>query len=934
MKTSKRGLVAIVMLLLMSLNVAAQEISGTVVDSKTKEPLIGATIEIEGQKPTGVTDFDGKFTLTGLKNQPYSIIIRYVAYKAKTVTGIKAGSTEAAQLTIQMDPDEQTLKEVSITAAVKQNTEVATVQLAKNSPYIMSNVSSQEISRTQDSNAGEVIRRVPGVSLIDDKFVMVRGLSQRYNNVWINGGAVPSSEADARAFSFDIIPSSQIDNLLIVKTVSPEYPADYSGGFIVVNTKEIPSENSFSVSLGGNWNTNSAFKHFSYNQGSSLDFLGFDSGLRALSGGINGKLNMLSSTMTDLSNNHFNNDWMVQSKKPLGDLKLAVNWNHQWVVAGHQLGMIAVANYTNEYRTYVNMQNNLFGIYDAQNDKQNYLRHSIDDQYNNNVRLGAMLNFTLLSKDGKNKYQFKNIFNELGNSRYTWRDGISAQSDNEKSAEYYYRSRTTYNAQLTGKHTLKIDELDWNLGYAYANRHIPDRRRYKIDDVLETNHLGLSTGNDISREWTQLNEHIFSASVNDKHQFDFNGWDPFLKFGAYGEYRTREYLTREFIYNWDMSSNNMPTGFRYMDIPTLLSNESNFGLDKLNLLEQMHMRNNYIGHNTLGAGYLAMSLPFGKLGIYAGVRFEHNNMELVSNTRDTEVSHVSTYYKTNDFFPSLNATYKFDEKNQLRLSYGKSINRPEFREVSSSVYYDFDLASNVQGNPYLKNAYINNVDLRYEYYPSRGEQISVATFYKHFDSPIEWTYTVAGGTDLIYSYMNAKSANSYGLELDIKKSLDFIGLPNFSWAFNGALIKSLVNFDKDAKEANRPMQGQSPYLINTGIFYVNKQHQLNVALLYNRIGKRLIGVGRSEGSTSGNDANSKVPDSYEMPRDVIDLTASKVFGQHWEVKFSIRDLLAQKVYYKQFADVTYSNGQTRKITEISRSFQPGQNIGLSAIYKF
>ena len=625
---------------------------------------------------------------------------------------------------------------------------------------------------------------------------------------------------------------------------------------------------------------------------------------------------------------------MVQSKKPLGDLKLAVNWNHQWVVAGHQLGMIAVANYTNEYRTYENMQNNLFGIYDAQNDKQNYLRHSIDDQYNNNVRLGAMLNFTLLSKDGKNKYQFKNIFNELGNSRYTWRDGISAQSDNEQSAEYYYKSRTTYNTQLTGKHTLKTDELDWNLGYAYANRHVPDRRRYKIDDVLETNHLGLSTGNDISREWTQLNEHIFSASANDKHQFDFNGWDPFLKFGAYGEYRTREYLTREFIYNWDMSSNNMPTGFRYMDIPMLLSNESNFGLDKLNLLEQMHMRNNYIGHNTLGAGYLAMSLPFGKLGIYAGVRFEHNNMELVSNTRDTEVSHVSTYYKTNDFFPSLNATYKFDEKNQLRLSYGKSINRPEFREVSSSVYYDFDLASNVQGNPYLKNAYINNVDLRYEYYPSRGEQISVATFYKHFDSPIEWTYTVAGGTDLIYSYMNAKSANSYGLELDIKKSLDFIGLPNFSWAFNGALIKSLVNFEKGAKEANRPMQGQSPYLINTGIFYVNKQHQLNIALLYNRIGKRLIGVGRSEGSTSGNDANSKVPDSYEMPRDVIDLTASKVFGQHWEVKFSIRDLLAQKVYYKQFADVTYSNGQTRKITEISRSFQPGQNIGLSAIYKF
>lgn len=404
--------------------------------------------------------------------------------------------------------------------------------------------------------------------------------------------------------------------------------------------------------------------------------------------------------------------------------------------------------------------------------------------------------------------------------------------------------------------------------------------------------------------------------------------------GAYGEYRTREYNTRNFIYNWNASGNSMPQDFRHADIPTLLSDNANFGTDRLYLLEQMNMRNDYIGHNTLGAGYLAVSLPFGKLGIYAGVRFEHNNMELVANTKDTEVSHVSTYYKDNDLFPSLNATYKFDDSNQLRLSYGRSVNRPEFREVSSSVFYDFDLAANVQGNPLLKSCYINNIDLRYEFYPSKSELISLAAFYKHFDSPIEWTYTVAGGTDLIYSYKNAKSANSYGIELDIKKNLAFIGLPDFSWPFNGALIKSKVNFEAGAKEANRPMQGQSPYLINTGFFYNNEKQQFTVALLYNRIGKRIIGVGRSEGTTSGNDVNSRVPDSYEMPRDVIDLTASKKFGSHWELKLNIRDLLAQKVYYKQFADVTYGDGSKREVPEVTRMFRPGQNIGLSATYKF
>lgn len=931
MKLEKRGIVVILLLLMMSLHLTAQEIMGTVVDAKSKEPLIGATIEIEGKKPMGVTDFNGHFKLSGLQELSYTLVIRYVAYQPKTVRGIKVGTTD---LMVEMNADEQTLKEVQITAAVKQTTETAMVQLAKESPYVMSNISSQEIRRTQDSNAGEVIRRVPGVSLIEDKFVMVRGLSQRYNNVWVNGGAVPSSEADSRAFSFDIVPSSQIDNLLIVKTQSPEYPSDYSGGFIVLNTKEIPSENSFSLSLGGNWNTQSAFQDFTYAKGSNTDFLGFDGGLRSLNGGIHSQLKTLSDQAISLLDNGLNNDWHEKTKKPLGDLKLSANWNHQWDVNRYRLGMIVVLNYSNEYRTYRDMENNLFGIYDAQNDRENYLRQSVDNQFNNNVRLGSMFNLTLMSKNGKNKYQLKNIFNQLGNNRYTERNGISAQSNNEQSAEYYYRSRTTYNAQLTGKHTFRAHELDWNVGYAYANRHIPDRRRYLVNDAIETNRLGLLTGNDVSREWTQLDEHIVSGSVNDKITFNWGQWEPFLKYGAYGEYRTRDYTTRELIYNWNTSNNNMPDGFRYMEMPTLLSDASYFGVDKLHLLEQMHMRNDYIGHNTLGAGYLAMSLPFGKLGIYAGVRFEHNNMELVSNTRDTEVSHVSTFYKTNDLFPSLNTTYKFNDQHQLRLSYGRSINRPEFREVSSSVYYDFDLASDVKGNPNLKNAYVDNIDLRYEYYPSRGEQISVAAFYKHFKHPIEWTYTVTGGTDLNYSYINALAANNYGLELDIKKTLDFIGLPHFSWSLNGALIKSNVQFEKGSKEKDRPMQGQSPYLINTGIFYKNEAQQMHIALLYNRIGKRIIGVGRSEGTTSGDNINARVPDSYEMPRDVIDFTASKKFGNHWELKLGVRDLLAQKVYYKQFADVTYADGAKKEVTEISRCYQPGRNLSLSVIYQF
>lgn len=970
---TKRGIIGLGLLAAGITPMWAQDIKGVVIDQKSKETLIGAVItavpgngsknatqEKDGIK--AVTDIDGNFSLQNLKDGTYTLYIKYVGYKTQKIDGVqlkggkwidgkaivsskdtssKNDASEKALLTIALQPDEQQLNEVTITAVERRNTDAAMIQVAKNSPVIVSNVSAQEISRTQDTNAGEVIRRVPGVSLIDDKFVMVRGLSQRYNNVWVNGGAVPSSEADSRAFSFDIIPSSQIDNLTIVKSPTAEYPADYSGGFIIVNTKEIPAENSFNIAVGGNWNTSSAFKDFSYSKGSGTDFLGFDNGLRNLNGGIQAALNPqldangkpVGDYATSLLGNGLNNDWLVKNRKPLGDLKLAASLNRRWMLGGRTLGMLAAMNYTNEYRTYENMENNLYGIYDAANDKPNYLRHSVDDQYNNNVRLGAMLNFTFLSKDGNHKYQLKNIFNQLATSRYTWRDGVSAQSNLERSAEYYYRSRTTYNGQLTGKHTFTSDALDWSIGYAYANRHLPDRRRYLIDDALESGVYALSTGNDISREWTQLDEHILSLGVNDKHHFKFGNFEPDLQVGAYGEYRSREYQTRNFIYNWNVSDYNMPSDFRHSDIPTLLSSEANMGYDKLYLLEEKQMRNNYRGHNTLGAGYLALSLPFGKLGIHAGVRFEHNDMELISNSRDYEKSESSRHYKTDDVFPSLNTTYKISDQHQVRLSYARSINRPEFREVSSSVYYDFDLASNVQGNTELKNCYVDNLDLRYEWYPSRGELISLAVFYKHFDSPIEWTYTVAGGTDLIYSYKNAKSANNYGVELDIRKNLGFIGLKDFSWSFNGALIKSKVQFEKGAKEEDRPMQGQSPYLINTGIFYKNAPLKMDIALLYNRIGKRIIGVGRSEGST-GDDSNSRVPHSYEMPRNTIDFSLAKKFGEHLELKLNVRDLLAEKIYYKQFADVTYSDGSKKEVEEIARCYKPGRNIGLQAIYKF
>lgn len=296
------------------------------------------------------------------------------------------------------------------------------------------------------------------------------------------------------------------------------------------------------------------------------------------------------------------------------------------------------------------------------------------------------------------------------------------------------------------------------------------------------------------------------------------------------------------------------------------------------------------------------------------------------NTRQSEQSFQDTHYHYSDFFPSLNLTYKFNEHHQLRAAYGRTTNRPEFRELAPTVYYDFDLGSSVMGNYDLKAAYIQNADLRYEWYPSKGELVSVALFYKHFLHPIEWTYTVAGGTDLIYSYINAKGANNYGIELDLRKNLGFIGLDDFSLSFNGSLIKSRVTFEK-GNNIDRPMQGQSPYLINTGMFY--NKNGWSAAVLYNRIGKRIIGVGNKYGT--GSDGSSRnIPNSYEMPRNSLDISFGKKFG-HWELKASVRDLLAGRYLFKQIEDVQTVSGN-RHIEETTRSYKPGRSYSLTLTY--
>ena len=917
----------------LALPLSAQAIRGRVIDAETGEGLLGAAIKVKETNQALTTDEEGRFQVKRpRKGQSLHLTFNYISY-AKEERTLDSQHPDTL-LIVPMRLADNLLGVATVTGKAARNSETAMVSIQRNSLVVQSGISAQQIQRSQDKDASEVIRRVPGISIIDQKFVMVRGLSQRYNNVWINGSAVPSSEADTRAFSFDIIPSSQVNNLQIIKSPAPQYPADFSGGFILIDTKEVPSENAARISISGAMNDRTHVQSFLMDGASATDFLGFDSGKRGLNGGMSARLNTFSGGGINLLGNGFNNDWVAKNRHPWADLGLSADVNHSWSPEnGSVLSLLASLNYSNAYRSYAPMTNSLYGAYDLEHDASVFLRKNTDRQYNHDARLGGLLNLTWVPAKGKGRYEWKNIINQLGKQRYTEREGFNAQSNQIRGAEYYYSSRTTYNTQLTGKYILDRTRWNWNAGYAYANRLLPDRRRYTLDNALDPNRIGLTTGNDISREFTRLDEHILSAAGDMRLQVGGSEKVELLA-GLYGEYRTRTYRTRSFIYGWDArGASLLPADFRYLDVAAELMQPNHYGNEGLYLIDDTHMRNDYDGHHLITSAYAAARFTLGTLDLFAGLRFEHSRMELVSNTRDYERSPQSTFYDGNDVFPSLNAVWRYSKEHQLRLCYGRSINRPEFREVSSSVFYDFDLASSVQGNTELQACHVDNIDLRYEWYmggeQAKGDQVSLAAFYKHFDAPIEWTYTVAGGTDLIYSYQNARQAHSYGLELDLRKGLGFIGLPDWSIVFNGSLIKSRVRFAEGSRQKDRPMQGQSPYLVNAGLFYQHKAW--TATILYNIIGKRLIGVGRSLGSTGDQTVN--IPDSYEMPRHSLDLSFGHDFGP-LQLRISGKDIVGQAVCFKQFNSVTKADGTTKEVEEVTRRYRPGRTFSVALSWKF
>lgn len=906
-------------------------LTGIVIDKVTGEPLPGVTIFIEGSALAAYSGADGTYRLTGIPEGKHNIVISLISFTKISIPDmlITPGDNE---LNIVMEEASTVLDEVVISSVQRMNSQIAVINAARRADVVVSGISGKQISQNQERNAAEVVRRIPGVSLTDDRYIMVRGLAGRYNNVWMNNSAVPSTEADTRAFSFDMLPASQIESIMIVKSPSAELPSDFSGGFVKIMTKGISDKNEILLSWGMNYNSSTHFSDLLYSTPSSTDLLGFDNGERSLRTIVPERIdNYDKERVSGITRDGFNNDWKVHSKNAIPDNRVNLMINrHTKFNSGAELSGSLALNYSNSSLSVNNMLNSRYGVYNSVEDKPEFLYSYVDNQYSIDSKAGVMLNIHWLK--GDSGIEFRNTLNQHGKNRYTIRDGwqeISARYNQEK-YEYLYWARTTYTGQFAGNHKLGRQNISWAAGYSYAGLNQPDRRIINREENLihGDRYYGMMAidQNEITRDFVSLDEHTVSGSINTNFTLGLpKNVKTEIKAGLYSEYRTREYKNRQFFYRFNQ--NNLPENFVYGNVVSDILSSGNYSSDKLYIYEDTDNRNSYNGTNLLGAAYLSGKLTAGDLNINAGLRLEANSMQIRSYDKIYEFSTTSRSYNQLKLFPSLNASYNINPKNLFRLAFGTSVNRHEFREVSTSVFYDFNLFSDVKGNPDLKNATIQNLDLRYEYYPDAGEYITFALFYKHFTTPIEWTYLDAGGS-YTYTFENAAGANNLGAEADIRKSLDFTGVKGFTLGLNAALIYSRVSFDKEhSLQVDRPMQGQSPYLVNFSLYYDHPRTGINAGILYNRIGKRIVGIGRVD-TGSGASINNDVPDTYELSRDLVDFVLTKRLGKHFDLKLNIKDILNQDITFMQYPKFIDNNGELHERTQIVKKFRPGTNIFL------
>lgn len=922
-------------------------IEGMVQDKRTKETLVGAQIVIQGTTIGTSANLNGEFRLSNIPEGIVNLAISFISYEPVIIENIKIERGRTINLFIEMQEIIQTLEGVTITARRTTYTEASLLNSIRTSQVVASGISAQQISRTQDSDAAEVVKRIPGVTISDDKFIIVRGLSERYNVVMLHNVYAPSMEADVRSFSFDMIPSSQIDRLMIFKSPSPDLPGDFAGGAIKIYTKSIPDKTGFEFSFSNRYDDGTSFQPFYQSPRANNAWLGYGKEYFELPASFPEDLRRITNNPEALqtAGRSLKNNWIPEQNEAFLNQSVALSGNLRFKIRNIHIGNISTITYSNS-KSFNAINRSDFNAYNMDQGQRLPIYEFEDSKYSNNIKVGLLHNWGVDFAPG-HSMEIVNLYNNISSYNYVNRLGdhmdFGAIMNNHSFQQVF---RGLYSGQISAKHQLfKNTHLDWSAGYNSSFRDMPDYKQYRTerpnydpdgDYYITYIPTGGAQPYFLGRFFSNMKEtgHTYTANLSQKIPMSAQArFIPEIKTGIFSNYLERDFKARNIGYTQAVNFNQ---DLRFIPIDLLFqdANINNSGGIKID--EQSNPQDSYFASNDLQAAYVMVVLPFGeKLNISGGVRMENNQKILQSATTSGAVNKDNT---EQHLLPSMNLTYNINKDWLIRAGYGKTVNRPEFRENAPFGFFDFDYNYVVTGFEHLKTAEIANYDLRLEYYPSPNEVVSLAGFYKSFDNAIERAFLPGAGSGGAknFSFGNADKASMYGAEVEIRKSLAGISnltfLDNFSIYLNSTLLTSTVEIGQGSRSEGRdtdprPLQGQSPYIVNAGLFYNNIKSDLQINLTYNIIGKRIYSGGFRELDRT----TVSYPDVYEMPRNFMDLTVSKRINSRISLKAGLKDILNEPIVLMQDAnqDGKFENNKDQVIS----TYRPGISASLGVSFK-
>jgi outer membrane receptor protein involved in Fe transport len=907
-------------------------IGGTIKDVKTGEAIIGANVVIQGTTIGAATDVEGNFLINNVKEGTYTIVVSYITYKTNTIPDVVVETAKRVTLDIPLAEDVAELSEVVVTAARRTDTDFDLLKSVREAKVVVVGITAEQISKSLDRDAAQVLRRVPGITIRNDQFVQVRGLGERYSAVMLHNAYAPSVETDVRAFSFTTIPSSQLDRMMVYKSPAADLPGDFAGGVVKIFTKSIPDENSVVVDYSTQFRLGTTFNPFSYQIKDNLQFTGYNYGYYDIPDGFPANLSKAgANTLVSAAKQLKNDLWVEQSGTAIPDQRLSLTFNRKFRIRKIEVGNITALTYSNSFTNF-NISRSDFNTFNNQLNQSSPIYEFKDSQFSQQVRSGLLFNWAF-KFDANNTVEFKNLLNYTSNDQFVLRDATVFENGSlqrNRSFDKVYRG--IFSSQLMGTHFLfnKLTAIEWVAGYNNSNRDQPDYKRVRsdIDPASGTATLYIQQGvspDFFGRFFGKLSEESYTGGLSIKQSLGSSTTAPEIKAGFFYEGKTRSFNARNIGYVRSVGFNN---DLIFLSIGQLFQPQNINNTNGIQIAERTNPNDSYRATNNLIAGYLMGSLPVGKLRVDAGVRLESNTQTLKSATFNGVPVDVS--YPVSRWLPSANVSYNFSEKSLVRVAYGETLNRPEFRELAPFSFYDFNFNFTNRGNPSLRTARIQNLDLRWEYYPTKAELITFGVFYKLFTDPIETVFDPGAGSlgAKNFSYQNAQSATNYGVELEMKKSLGGLTASPFvnrlGVLFNASLIKSQITLPTAiaaGQSQNRPLQGQAPYVINAGLFYNDDAKGLQINLLYNVVGKNILFVGFED-----------YPDLYIMPRNVVDLIFTKQLTKRFQLKGGITDILNNPVLILQDGnkDGTFDTEKD----QIIQSYKPGQVFSLGVSYTF